>query len=409
MGAALYNRPAAHDEDSVAVHDRLEPVRHEDDGPHALQGPERFDQMPLVLGIQRASRLVEVQERGLREQRAGDGDALALAAGQVLAAVAQMGFVALRQILDEPGRARHRGGLGDFLLGGLGTAIRNILGNADRQHDVLLTDQRHVRPQVRDANAPEIESVKPQRAFGRVVEAQHQVEQRALARAARPDEVHHLAWPDLGRNVLQHPLPLAVAEADPVEDERARLQLQGRGVRGFCDSDRRVYDVEDAPGRRDVELDLRDELGEPLQRLPELARVIHEDEKRADGHAACDRREELVLVHEVAAIAEDDRAGDGQNAVAGERIKLLQPVQAQKRTDAALDPALEAAELIRLAPERLREAHGRDRLLDIAGQVRIDLLGVKRALMNAQPKAPVAPDHQRGYDERRHREVYAER
>ena len=67
-----------------------------------------------------------------------------------------------------------------------------------------------------------MESVKPQRAFGRVVEAQHQVEQRALARAARPDEGHHLAWPDLGRNVLQHPLPLAVAEADPVEDERAR-------------------------------------------------------------------------------------------------------------------------------------------------------------------------------------------
>ena len=51
----------------------------------------------LALGVERAGRLVEQQDRRVAQDGAGDGDALALAAGQRHAALAEQGVVALRQ------------------------------------------------------------------------------------------------------------------------------------------------------------------------------------------------------------------------------------------------------------------------------------------------------------------------
>ena len=52
-------------------------------------------------------------------------------------------------------------------------------------------------------------------------------------------------------------------------------------------------------------------------------------------------REELVAIDEIAAVAEDDGAGDCQDAVAGERIELLLPVEPQEPAHAAQDRGAE--------------------------------------------------------------------
>ena len=62
---------------------------------------ERFLHEPLVLGVQRAGRLVEQQDRRILQDGPRNGDALALAAGQPGAALAEEGVVALRQFRDE--------------------------------------------------------------------------------------------------------------------------------------------------------------------------------------------------------------------------------------------------------------------------------------------------------------------
>ena len=51
----------------------------------------------LGLHIHRAGAVVEDQHGGFEQQRAGDGDALFLPAGQVDAALAELGVVALRE------------------------------------------------------------------------------------------------------------------------------------------------------------------------------------------------------------------------------------------------------------------------------------------------------------------------
>ena len=61
------------------------------------QAVERVLHGALALRVERRGRLVEEQDRRVLEDRAGDGDALALAAGQRHAALADLGVVALRQ------------------------------------------------------------------------------------------------------------------------------------------------------------------------------------------------------------------------------------------------------------------------------------------------------------------------
>ena len=52
----------------------------------------------LALVVERAGRLVEDQDRRIGGERAGDGDALALAAGKVGAALLDHRVIALRQL-----------------------------------------------------------------------------------------------------------------------------------------------------------------------------------------------------------------------------------------------------------------------------------------------------------------------
>ena len=62
----------------------------DDEGGAALHGLIQRDlHQPLVLGVQRAGRLVQQQDRRVADQGPGDGQTLALAARQALAALAQ--------------------------------------------------------------------------------------------------------------------------------------------------------------------------------------------------------------------------------------------------------------------------------------------------------------------------------
>ena len=75
------------------------------------QAVHRLLDLALGLGVDRAGRLVEDQDARIVQQGARDGDPLALAARQRVAALADHGVVAVRQPADEVvgvGRARRR-------------------------------------------------------------------------------------------------------------------------------------------------------------------------------------------------------------------------------------------------------------------------------------------------------------
>ena len=99
---AVGDDPAAFDEhDAVGEADRRQPVRDHERGAAGQQRPERVVDVLLDLHVDRAGRVVEDEDRRVGQQGAGDRDPLALASGQVVAALADDGVVAIGQVVDE--------------------------------------------------------------------------------------------------------------------------------------------------------------------------------------------------------------------------------------------------------------------------------------------------------------------
>src|SRR5215208_8153006 len=199
---------------------------------------------------------------------------------------------------------------------------------------------------------------------------------------------------------MQNLRAVSIAEAHPIKREGPGLNRKGHRLHRVGDRLRSVQDPEHPTRGRLEDPDLRDELRQPLERIPELADVIEENDENADRHSAVDGPKELVSVDEVSAIAENDRAPGGQDRISCQGIELLLPVHAEQSLDAPPDSPAEAAKLPGFAAKRLGQWNSGHRLLDETRQIGIDLLRREGALVDAQPETPVAPDHERGHGER---------
>jgi hypothetical protein len=141
VGAALDDAAGLHHQDLVRVDHGGQAVRDDQRG-LVLRGALQFRLDGALVGAVQGRRgLVEDQDRRVLQQRAGDGHALLLAAGQLEAALAHHGLVALGRGLDEGVDAR--GARGFFHLGaaGAGAAVGDVVFHrVVEQHRVLRHD-----------------------------------------------------------------------------------------------------------------------------------------------------------------------------------------------------------------------------------------------------------------------------
>ena len=102
IGRAVVDDAAIiHHIDAVGAADGGEPVGDQDRGAPGHQPLQRHLHLRLALGVERAGGLVEQQDRRVLQEGPGDRDALALAARQPQARLADRGVVALGQGHDE--------------------------------------------------------------------------------------------------------------------------------------------------------------------------------------------------------------------------------------------------------------------------------------------------------------------
>jgi hypothetical protein len=139
------------DEDAVHGAEGGEAVGDADDGAVFGEVVDGFLDFGFGLGIERGGGFVEDEDGGVADEGAGDGDALALAAGEALAAFAERGVVALRQGLDEVVRVGFAGGGDDFLAGGADFAEGDVFGDGGVEEEDVLADEREVEAEVGDA------------------------------------------------------------------------------------------------------------------------------------------------------------------------------------------------------------------------------------------------------------------
>src|SRR5947207_5916128 len=107
----------------------------------------------------------DLEDRGVADQRARDGDALALPARERGAALTDHGIVAVFQLADEFVRVRGaRRGL-DLLRGGPGFSVRDVLADRGAEQDRLLQHQADVAPQRGPAVLADVAAVDQDRAL----------------------------------------------------------------------------------------------------------------------------------------------------------------------------------------------------------------------------------------------------
>ena len=154
------------------------------------QPAQRLADRFLGFAVERGGGFVEQQERRVLEEGARNRDALALAAGEFHAALADDGPHALRQIFDEIA-ARREGRFQHFVVGRLRPAIADIFHHRAMKHRNVLRHDADGLAQALLGHARDILAVDQDASGLHVVEALQQREQGRFAaagmdRRARP-------------------------------------------------------------------------------------------------------------------------------------------------------------------------------------------------------------------------------
>ena len=152
MRPALDDPAVVEHDDLVGVADRREPVRDRDRRAALGEPVERLLDGALGLRVEGARRLVEHEHGRVAQDRARDRDALLLAAGEAVAALADDRVVAVGQAGDQVVDARGAGRLLDLLVGRVGPGEAQVLADRRVEEVGLLRDDADRARERREAS-----------------------------------------------------------------------------------------------------------------------------------------------------------------------------------------------------------------------------------------------------------------
>src|SRR5690606_40586651 len=117
--------------------------------------------------------------------------------GEPATTFAYVRVVPVWQLLDERVRADRLRRHPDLLPGRARPAERDVVGDGSREEEVLLGHHHDRSAQVLVGGRPQVHTVEPYRALGRVVEAGHELGDGGLPGTGRPDQRERLTSRDI--------------------------------------------------------------------------------------------------------------------------------------------------------------------------------------------------------------------
>src|SRR6266568_933612 len=244
--AALDQLPLVQDEDQVDVPDGRQAMGDHERRPADREPVEGVEDHRLGHRVDGRRRLVEDQDGRALQKRPGHAYALALADGQLRAALAQLGLIAVGKTRDEVVRVGGSGGFDDLRLRRLQPPIADVV--ADRAGEKLrdLEYDADLLPQRPYLQLPHVDPVDEDAARLRVVEALDQADESRLPRTRRTHDRDALSRLDRKRDALERAGPSRIVEIDVIECHLAPRLLEVHGI--WCIDDVRagVEQVENA-------------------------------------------------------------------------------------------------------------------------------------------------------------------
>ena len=214
--------------------------------------------------VERGSGFVEDQDRRVLEHRAGDRQALALAAGQLAAACADRSIRAVRQSRHEVhGVGLAHGGVDALRRRALEFAVSHVVGHAAvEQHD-LLSDDGDLAAQVGQRVIGQGMPIQQHLSPLRLVETREQLDQGGLAAAGAPHDGGDRARPRGEADAPQSRRFLAlVTGIESRNSKRPRARASGTALIAPLG----------APSRK-----------QPVRRLSALEHALHVGDLARDG------------------------------------------------------------------------------------------------------------------------------
>ena len=234
--AGLNDAALVQHDNHVRVENGGEPVRDANGRAALHQFVERGLHGAFGFGVERAGGFIQNQNRRVLQNGAGDGEALALAAGKGNAFFADDGVETLRLLRDEVVGIGVTRGFDDFCVRRAEAAQLDVPADGVVEQNGFLRDDGDLVPQVARGNVAQIHAADFDRAALRVVKTQEQIGQRGFAGAAGADQRDQLAGFDGKVDVSQHRL-FAIVEIKVFKHdvsvggvEHFRLQRFGHGI-----------------------------------------------------------------------------------------------------------------------------------------------------------------------------------
>ena len=172
--------------------------------------------MALRLGVQRRSRFIKNQHRGVLEQCTGNRQTLPLPAGEQHTVFPNQSLIALGHLLDELVGIGIARGTADVVQRRAGQiAVGDVVGHGIVEQGHLLRHQGDMAAQVAQRVGLDIRTVEQDMAGLMVIETRNQIGQSRLAAAGPTDQRHHLPGLHGEADVVQH--WLVAARVDEIE------------------------------------------------------------------------------------------------------------------------------------------------------------------------------------------------
>ena len=235
----------------VGQRDRGHAVRDHERGAALHHLGKRLLDRALGRGVHAGGGVVQDQHARRRQQRAGDGHALALAAGQGQAALADQRLVAVRKAGDHLGQAGPGRGLGHVLVRGVRSRVGDVVAQRGAEQERVVGHQGDLVAQRLQVHVADVDSVDRDLPLIDVVQAWDEHDQRGLARAGGADHGHRPAGGHVQVDLAEYlGVRAVVAERHPAH---AHVPAAGRqGFRAGRGGQPRlaVQDLEHAVARR---------------------------------------------------------------------------------------------------------------------------------------------------------------
>ena len=122
------------------------------------------------------------------EDRAGDGNALLLAAGQTHAVFTDLGLVTIGQTFDEVRGSGGAGGGTHVVVAGTGASVTNVFHDGVGEQHGVLRDHGYASSQFACIDPCDINTIDQDAALLRAIERQRQRQHTAFAGAGRADQ-----------------------------------------------------------------------------------------------------------------------------------------------------------------------------------------------------------------------------